>query len=76
MTPRNLAASVHARLAERARRNERPFQELLEYYGMERFLYRLSRSPHADQFVLKGALMLRVWDAPAARRRDGGALAN
>ncbi|MCC6996192.1 MAG: nucleotidyl transferase AbiEii/AbiGii toxin family protein [Deltaproteobacteria bacterium] len=34
---------------------------------MERFLYRLSTSPHADKFVLKGALMLRVWEAPAAR---------
>lgn len=67
MTPRNMAASVHARLAERARKAGRPFQELLEYYGMERFLYRLSRSQHADRFVLKGALMLRVWDAPAAR---------
>ena len=34
---------------------------------MERFLYRLSKSPHATRFVLKGALMLRVWDAPMAR---------
>jgi hypothetical protein len=34
---------------------------------MERFLYRLSKSPHAARFVLKGALMLRVWDAPMAR---------
>ncbi len=63
----NLPASVHARLTDRARREGRPFQELLEYYGMERFLYRLSVSEHADRFVLKGALMLRVWDAPASR---------
>jgi hypothetical protein len=34
---------------------------------MERFLYRLSTSGHADRFVLKGALLLRVWDAPAVR---------
>ena len=67
MTIKNLAASVHARLAERARKVGRPFQELLEYFAMERFLYRLSTSPHADRFVLKGALMLRVWEAPAAR---------
>jgi len=45
----------------------RPFQELLQYYAMERFLYRLSKSPHSARFVLKGALMLRVWDAPMAR---------
>ncbi len=67
MTPKDLAASVHARLANRAREMARPFQELLEYYGMERFLYRLSRSAHGKHFVLKGALMLRVWDAPIAR---------
>jgi len=34
---------------------------------MERFLYRLSRSRHADRFVLKGALMFAVWRAPASR---------
>ncbi len=67
MTIKNMAASVHARLAERARKDGRPFQELLEYFGMERFLYRLSTSAHADRFVLKGALMLRVWEAPAGR---------
>lgn len=34
---------------------------------MERLLYRLSRSPHADSFVLKGALLFRVWDVPDSR---------
>lgn len=34
---------------------------------MERFLYRLCQSPHADVFVLKGALLLRVWNAPSVR---------
>lgn len=34
---------------------------------MERFLYRLSESRHADRFVLKGALMLAVWEAPLSR---------
>jgi len=63
----NLPASVHARLTNRAQQDGRPFQEVLEYYGMERYLYRLSVSEHADRFVLKGALMLRVWDAPASR---------
>jgi hypothetical protein len=36
-------------------------------YATERFLYRLSKSPHRTRFVLKGALMLYVWDAPLAR---------
>ncbi len=67
MKPKNHAASVHARLLRLAHDTKRPFQELLQYFGMERFLYRLGRSGHAEQFVLKGALMLRVWDAPTAR---------
>ncbi|NOY46306.1 MAG: nucleotidyl transferase AbiEii/AbiGii toxin family protein [Deltaproteobacteria bacterium] len=66
-SPRNIPASVRQRLLDRARRDRRPFNELLQYYAMERFLYRLSRSAHADRFVLKGALMLRVWRAPELR---------
>ena len=34
---------------------------------MERFLYRLSVSKHADKFVLKGALMLTAWGASSIR---------
>ena len=63
----NLAASVQARLQNHARATKRPFQELLQYYAMERFLYRLSKTPHRARFILKGALMLHVWDAPLAR---------
>lgn len=63
----NVAASVRARLQNRAKDERRPFQELLQYYGLERFLFRLSRSSHRDQFILKGALMLRVWDATSSR---------
>lgn len=33
----------------------------MQYYAMERLLYRLSTSPHAGKFVLKGALLLNVW---------------
>ncbi|MBX7117313.1 MAG: nucleotidyl transferase AbiEii/AbiGii toxin family protein, partial [Myxococcaceae bacterium] len=63
----NLATSVQARLQNHARATKRPFQELLQYYAMERFLYRLSTTPHRARFVLKGALMLHVWEAPLAR---------
>lgn len=63
----NVAASVRQRLLNRARESGRPFAELLQYYTMERFLYRLAVSEHRDKFVLKGALMLRVWHAPEAR---------
>jgi hypothetical protein len=62
LTP-NRGASVRQRLLDQARAQERPFQELLQYYAMERFLYRLSKSRHAEQFVLKGALLLTAWRA-------------
>jgi len=55
--PKNLPASVHQRLLNKARESGRPFNELLQYYAMERFLYRISRSPHAGRFVLKGVEM-------------------
>jgi hypothetical protein len=64
---RNISASIRQRLLNLARKDRRPFGELLQYYAMERFLYRLSRSEHADSFILKGALMLRVWSAPEHR---------
>jgi hypothetical protein len=67
VTVKNLSASVHARLQNHARASKRPFQELLQYYAMERFLYRLSATSHRTRFVLKGALMLHVWEAPLAR---------
>jgi hypothetical protein len=63
----NIAASVRARLLNRARAEGRPFSELLQYYAMERFLFRLSKSAHAQRFVLKGALMFQLWGGPATR---------
>jgi hypothetical protein len=65
--PKNIAASVRQRLLDKARETGRPFNELLQYFAMERFLYRLSRFPYANKFVLKGALMLMVWEAPLSR---------
>lgn len=58
---RNIAASVRQRLLNEARTSRRPFNEVLQYFAMERFLFRLSQSPHRDSFVLKGALMLATW---------------
>lgn len=63
----NIAASVKARLMNLARRDNKPFLELLQYFAMERFLYRLSISPYSDQFVLKGALLLHVWQVKDRR---------
>lgn len=64
---KDVAASVRQRLQNVAKVTNRPFQEVLEYYAMERFLYRLARSPHAGRFVLKGALLFRAWGGPASR---------
>jgi hypothetical protein len=67
VTGRDIGASVRQRLLNRARAEGRPFQELLQYFAMERFLYRLATSPFADRFVLKGALLLTAWKAPITR---------
>jgi hypothetical protein len=64
---KNTAASVRQRLLNRSKDEKRPFLELLQYYGMERFLYRLSQSEQKKNFILKGALMLQVWDSPQQR---------
>ncbi len=63
----NLATSVHDRLLNLSRTGGRAFNELLQLYAMERFLYRLSKSAHSSEFILKGALLLRVWDAALYR---------
>jgi hypothetical protein len=66
-SPVNVAQSVHQRLLTRAKSEGRPFNELLQHYAIERFLYRLGRSEHAEKLLLKGALLLRVWRIPMAR---------
>jgi hypothetical protein len=60
---KNLPASVRQKLSNKAKQTNRPFQEVLQYFAMERFLYRLAQSRHADKFVL----MFTAWGAPASR---------
>ncbi len=57
----NLAASVTARLLNRAKQTGDNYQNLLTSYCFERFLYRLGMSEVRDRFVLKGAMLLRLW---------------
>lgn len=64
---KNVSASVRQRLLNYARTKKRPFAEVLQYFAMERFLYRLSVSPHSERFVLKGALLLTAWRASNSR---------
>ena len=60
---KNLGESIRQRLKNLSDQRNRPFDEILRYYAMERFLYRLSISSHAKNFFLKGGLMLKVWDS-------------
>ena len=64
---KNISISVHERLRNMARESSRPFNELLQHFAIERFIYRLSKSPYADRFILKGALMFLAWSGPASR---------
>ncbi|MBN9287005.1 MAG: hypothetical protein BGO43_11515 [Gammaproteobacteria bacterium 39-13] len=64
---KNIAASITQKLLNKRDKDKRPFNEILQYFAMERFLYRLSKSQHVDKFILKGALMLRVWESSQYR---------
>ncbi len=57
----NPAASVRARLANLVATRGGDLQTLLDEYANERLLCRLSRSPHADRFVLKGGTLFPIW---------------
>lgn len=65
--PKNRGASVRARLLTLARETGQTFDVLLTRFVHERLLYRLSQSPHADGFVLKGAMLLTTWMPQTAR---------
>ncbi len=64
---KNLDESVYSRLKNVAQQRKRPVQEVLKYYAMERFLYRLGVSEHQGSLYLKGGLMLMVWDPMSHR---------
>ena len=64
---RNLAASVRARLLNRAKATGTDYNQILTRYAIERLLYRLSASKHRDAFVLKGAMLFAVWEGSAHR---------
>jgi hypothetical protein len=63
-----LAASIHARLLNRAKARGEDFNLVLTRYAIERFLYRLSTLPARENFCLKGALLFK------ALRPEGGLL--
>lgn len=67
--PKNLPASVRQRLFDLARERKEDFGLMLVKYGLERTLYRLSRSRHRDVFVLKGALLFELGPISTTARR-------
>jgi hypothetical protein len=72
---KNIAASVRARLLNLAKAQSVDFNQVLVRFALERILYRLSQSAHADQFLLKGALLFTLWyDMPHRPTRDADLL--
>lgn len=68
---RNIGASVRARLLNLSKAKGQSFDLVLTRFALERLLFRLSQSPHADRFVLKGAMLMMSWfDDPHRGTRD------
>ena len=71
----NVAASVRARLLNLAKTQGVDFNQVLVRFALERILYRLTQSQHADRFLLKGALLFTLWyDMPHRATRDADLL--
>lgn len=67
----NLAASILARLLALAKQRGDDYNLLLNRFGTERLLARVSASSHADRFLLKGALLFALWyDTPHRPTKD------
>ncbi|HEY2409178.1 MAG TPA: nucleotidyl transferase AbiEii/AbiGii toxin family protein, partial [Polyangiaceae bacterium] len=59
--PKNVAHSVRDRLRQVAHARGEEFNFVLLRYGLERLLYRLSKSGYEPEFILKGAMLLTIW---------------
>lgn len=67
----NLSESIRARLLNLSKSEASDFSTLLTRYALERFLYRISQSEHANIFLLKGALLFALWyDMPHRSTKD------
>jgi predicted nucleotidyltransferase component of viral defense system len=67
VTPPDPAASARAHLARLAREQQVELQLLLSEFAVERLLYRLGQSRYGSRYVLKGAMLFRLW-SPARGR--------
>jgi hypothetical protein len=66
----NVAASVRQRLLNEAKRRHESFDYIASLFARERFLARLSLSPHRDRLTLKGATVFAVWLVAHRPTRD------
>lgn len=75
MSGPDIGASIRARLLNKAKAEGRDFNLILTRYALERLLYRLGSSTHAERFLLKGALLFDLWfDIPHRPTRDADLL--
>jgi Nucleotidyl transferase AbiEii toxin, Type IV TA system len=65
--PRNISASIRQRLLNHSTATKTDPNLVLIWYALERFPYRLSLSAYKDRFVLKGAMLFRLWGATEFR---------
>ncbi|HEX8411250.1 MAG TPA: nucleotidyl transferase AbiEii/AbiGii toxin family protein [Thermoanaerobaculia bacterium] len=66
----NVAASVRQRLVNEARRRGESFDYIASLYARERFLARLTLSPHRNRLTLKGATVFALWSDAHRPTRD------
>jgi hypothetical protein len=64
---KNSAASIRARLLAQAQSRNQDYQRVLGRYAIERFLYRLGRSPYRSKFAIKGATLFTLWTGETHR---------
>lgn len=63
--PNPFADSIKQRLFNRSKASGETLNIFLVRFSVERLLYRLSKSAHANDFILKGAVLFSIWaDAP------------
>lgn len=64
---KNIASSNRAKLLNLSRQTGRAFQELVQYFAMSRFLFRLAVSDMSQLFILKGAMLFHARNLTQAR---------
>ena len=73
---KNIPASIRQKLLNLARDRNDDFRLILTKYGLERILFRLSKSEYQEVFILKGALLFELWTEQRYRpTRDADFLA-